>query len=233
MQAAGCQVGLGWILMGNQMDILEEVQAAEWCKQPGAWRAQRHWACGPQVYLKKPSMKQAAQLQRQHQVAWVGRISGPLGRKKLDLSAGALSGRSKESSDLEVLCCVRLRFLALLVAQCFTRTHMHDLTICVLQPNLVTFNTLIDVYGKLNKWTEAVRVVNNMRAMGIEPVIRTYNTLMIACNSSNQWQESLRVYQQVGAGSEVPVTVLAASAVRDCSWWSQGCGLTLPPSMPS
>lgn len=34
-----------------------------------------------------------------------------------------------------------------------------------LQPNLVTFNTLIDVYGKLNRWTEAVRVVNTMRAL--------------------------------------------------------------------
>lgn len=29
----------------------------------------------------------------------------------------------------------------------------------------MTFNTLIDVYGKLSKWTEAVRVVNTMRAM--------------------------------------------------------------------
>jgi len=41
------------------------------------------------------------------------------------------------------------------------------------QPNLVTFNTLIDVYGKLNKWTEAMRVVNKMRA-----VVGVHNVLL-------------------------------------------------------
>lgn len=57
---------------------------------------------------------------------------------------------------------------------------------CV-QPNLVTYNTLIDVYGKLNKWGEAMRVLNTMRSM------------VSACGMVT------RVWWVVGVGSEVLV----------------------------
>lgn len=49
------------------------------------------------------------------------------------------------------------------------------------QPNLVTFNTLIDVYGKLNKWMEAVRVVNNMRAMVCIRHMLLHNARAMVC----------------------------------------------------
>jgi pentatricopeptide repeat domain-containing protein 1 len=43
-------------------------------------------------------------------------------------------------------------------------------------PNLVTFNTLIDVYGKTGAWEEAIRVLDALEQQGIDPEIRTYNT---------------------------------------------------------
>ena len=43
-------------------------------------------------------------------------------------------------------------------------------------PNLVTYNTLIDVYGKTGAWEEAIRVLDALERQGIDPEIRTYNT---------------------------------------------------------
>ena len=53
---------------------------------------------------------------------------------------------------------------------------------------MVTYNTLIDVYGKAGQWEEALGVLSRMQREGCAPVTRTYNTLMIACNTSAQWQ---------------------------------------------
>ena len=56
-------------------------------------------------------------------------------------------------------------------------------------PNLVTYNTLIDVYGKTGAWEEAVAVLDALEAQGIDPEIRTYNT-----------GEALREWGLVGVG---------------------------------
>lgn len=39
---------------------------------------------------------------------------------------------------------------------------------------MVTFNTLIDVYGKMGSWEEAVNVLALMKSEGVEPVLRTF-----------------------------------------------------------
>jgi pentatricopeptide repeat domain-containing protein 1 len=41
-------------------------------------------------------------------------------------------------------------------------------------PNVVTYNTLVDVYGKMGSWEEAVNVLAVMKSEGVEPVLRTY-----------------------------------------------------------
>lgn len=41
-------------------------------------------------------------------------------------------------------------------------------------PAQVTFNTLIDVYGKMGSWEEAVNVLALMKSEGVEPVLRTF-----------------------------------------------------------
>jgi pentatricopeptide repeat protein len=73
-------------------------------------------------------------------------------------------------------------------------------------PNVVTYNTLIDVYGKTGQSGEALRVLDQMHASSTKPVTRTYNTLMIACNTSGQWQEALNVYHEMRRMGHTPNT---------------------------
>lgn len=78
-------------------------------------------------------------------------------------------------------------------------------------PNLVTFNTLIDVYGKTGAWEEAVAVLDALEAQGIEPEVRTYNTVIIACNQSSRASEALRVYERMlAAGAQPTATTYTA-----------------------
>ena len=64
-------------------------------------------------------------------------------------------------------------------------------------PNLVTFNTLIDVYGKTGAWEEAIAVLDEIEQLGLEPEARTYNTVIIACNQSSRAAEALQVYERM------------------------------------
>lgn len=59
--------------------------------------------------------------------------------------------------------------------------------------NVVTYNTLVDVYGKLGSWQDAVGVIDEMRAAGLRPETRTFNTVIIAANICNQPLEALKV----------------------------------------
>lgn len=78
-------------------------------------------------------------------------------------------------------------------------------------PNLVTYNTLIDVYGKTGAWQEAIRVLDTLAAAGIQPEVRTYNTVIIACNQSSRAQEALAVYERMlAAGAQPTATTYTA-----------------------
>jgi len=71
-------------------------------------------------------------------------------------------------------------------------------------PNLVTFNTLIDVYGKTGAWEEAIAVLDEIEQLGLEPEARTYNTVIIACNQSSRAAEALQVYERMLRGNAKP-----------------------------
>lgn len=62
--------------------------------------------------------------------------------------------------------------------------------------NVVTFNTLVDVYGKLGRWQEAIKVIDEVYMQGLKPEVRTFNTVIIAANMCNQPAEALKVGSQ-------------------------------------
>ena len=59
--------------------------------------------------------------------------------------------------------------------------------------NVVTYNTLVDVYGKLGRWQEAIKVLDLVYLEGLQPETRTFNTVIIAANICNQPIEALKV----------------------------------------
>lgn len=78
-------------------------------------------------------------------------------------------------------------------------------------PNLVTYNTLIDVYGKTGAWESAIAVLDALHAQGIEPEVRTYNTVIIACNQSSRAAEAVSVYERMlAAGAQPTATTYTA-----------------------
>ena len=60
------------------------------------------------------------------------------------------------------------------------------------EPNVVTYNTLVDLYGKLGRWQDAVGVIDQVIRSGLRPEVRTYNTAIIAANVCNQPNEALK-----------------------------------------
>lgn len=58
---------------------------------------------------------------------------------------------------------------------------------------MVTFNTLVDVYGKLGRWQDAIHVIDEVYLQGLEPEVRTFNTVIIAANMCNKPEEALKV----------------------------------------
>ena len=62
---------------------------------------------------------------------------------------------------------------------------------------VVAYNTVIDLLGKMGRWEEALKMYMRMRREGLTPVTRTYNTLMIAANNCGQWKEALGLYDEL------------------------------------
>lgn len=59
--------------------------------------------------------------------------------------------------------------------------------------NVVTYNTLVDVFGKLGRWQDAIGVIDDVYQQGLKPEVRTFNTVIIAANMCNQPAEALKV----------------------------------------
>lgn len=47
-----------------------------------------------------------------------------------------------------------------------------------LRPNRVTFNILLNIYGRRGKWTEALSMLDQMKSMKIKPDVVTYTALI-------------------------------------------------------
>jgi len=48
--------------------------------------------------------------------------------------------------------------------QAALNVYLNDMQASGCQPNVVTYNTLIDLYGKMGQWGEATRVMDKMKS---------------------------------------------------------------------
>lgn len=62
-----------------------------------------------------------------------------------------------------------------------------------LKPSLVTYNTLLDVWGGLGNSTAVLHTLQLIRASGLDPELRSYNVAIRACGRCGTCDDSLQV----------------------------------------
>ena len=73
------------------------------------------------------------------------------------------------------------------------------------QPNIVTYNVIIDLYGKKGRsWENILELLEEMKAKGIRPDEYTYNTAITACVSGFLCEEAKDLFTQMKASNCTP-----------------------------
>ncbi|KAK3211109.1 hypothetical protein Dsin_015815, partial [Dipteronia sinensis] len=64
------------------------------------------------------------------------------------------------------------------------------------RPNIVTYNVLIDVYGKKRKLEEAKLLFKEMKNIGVRPDTIAYNTLIYEYRKKENLEETKRLFEE-------------------------------------
>lgn len=73
------------------------------------------------------------------------------------------------------------------------------------QPNIVTYNVIIDLYGKKGRSWESILVLfEEIKVQGIQPDEYTYNTAITACASGSLCEEAKELFTQMKASNCKP-----------------------------
>lgn len=73
------------------------------------------------------------------------------------------------------------------------------------QPSLVTYNVIIDLYGKKGRsWENILELFEEMKAQGIQPDEYTYNTAITACASGSLCEEATELFTQMKSSNCTP-----------------------------
>lgn len=62
-----------------------------------------------------------------------------------------------------------------------------------LKPSLVTYNTLLDVWGGLGNSAAVLQTLHLIRTSGLNPELRSYNVAIRACGRCGTCDDSLQV----------------------------------------
>lgn len=92
------------------------------------------------------------------------------------------------------------------------------------QPSLVTYNVIIDLYGKKGRsWDKILELFTEMRAQGIRPDEYTYNTAITACASGFLCEEAKKLFAEMKGSKLAPdrVTYNALLDVYGKAGWHQ------------
>ncbi|CAM9317114.1 unnamed protein product [Pylaiella littoralis] len=120
-------------------------------------------------------------------------------------------------------------------------------------PDLISYNTIIDVCKKCGRWKEAVKILREMDTPGggaegsggdgdggggdgggggggggIVPNVVTYTSAFVACGKSGRWDEALALFRemkQVGIKPDVISYNTAISASGEAGRWQDGLAL--------
>jgi pentatricopeptide repeat protein len=110
-----------------------------------------------------------------------------------------------------------------------------------IKPNVVTYNTLVDVYGKTGQWDKAVRVLADMReqvrtAQPQQQLMKHLLNCEQKCNGPGTVDEPGDARALLNRCCRCHACVLLkniSSVPNDCRVWNQKCALTTLPSLPA
>jgi pentatricopeptide repeat protein len=66
-----------------------------------------------------------------------------------------------------------------------------------IEPDVVTFNTMINLYVKIQHLPEAFALFEQMKSRKIDPTIITYTSLIDGCGKCNSFEKALELYAEV------------------------------------
>jgi pentatricopeptide repeat protein len=84
-----------------------------------------------------------------------------------------------------------------------------------IDPNVVIYNTMIDVYAKNGKLEKAIKVFASMKKDGIIPTVVTYNSMIDAYSKSGQIDNAIEVFASMKKDGVKPDDS-SFSALLDC-----------------
>lgn len=107
---------------------------------------------------------------------------------------------------------------------CFARTarRLKDMIESGVQPDMVTYNTVINALGRCGRVVEATEHLHAMKEQGLSPDVVTFGTLIHACAQSARREPALALFSELVSASS-PVTAHDASRSGCLSPLSYAC----------
>ncbi|AET00837.2 putative pentatricopeptide [Medicago truncatula] len=72
-------------------------------------------------------------------------------------------------------------------------------------PTLVTYNSILNVYGKMGMpWSRVTAIFYSMKTNGVVPDLYIYNTLITCCRQGSLYEEAVNVFDRIKSAGFVP-----------------------------
>ncbi|OUM57383.1 hypothetical protein PIROE2DRAFT_55224, partial [Piromyces sp. E2] len=94
-------------------------------------------------------------------------------------------------------------------------TYFEEMKQANLEPDIFTYNTLIDVYGKNKELSSAVKIFNEMKEKKIKPTLATYNILISAHGLNEDPKGAKQWFDQVMNDPSLSANEITYSNIMD------------------
>ena len=79
-----------------------------------------------------------------------------------------------------------------------------------------------------NQWQQALELLAEMQAQGLEPSVITYSAAISACKKGSRWQQALELLTEMQAQGLEPGVITYSAVISACekgSQWHEALGL--------
>ena len=87
-----------------------------------------------------------------------------------------------------------------------------------LQPNLISFNSLLKSCEKASQWRMALRLLKDMRLRQLRCDIVSYNSTISAFEKASEWQKAIELFQRLTSPDLFTYNALMSSCEKAAQW---------------